>query len=57
MAHAKLTKQLNCEGGVTLADAFAAIADLRERAKALKAVVDGFTEVTEKRRETADGNN
>ena len=55
--HAKLMKQLNHEGGVTLADAFAAIADLRERARALKAVVDGFTEVTEKRKETANGNN
>ena len=55
--HAKLMKQLNREGGVTLADATAAIADLRDRAKALKAVVEGFTEVTEKRRETANGNN
>lgn len=48
--HAKLTQQLNREGGVTLADATAAIADLLDRAKALKAVVKGFTEVTEKRR-------
>ena len=55
--HAKLTKQLNRTGGVTLTDAFAAIADLHERAKAFKAVVDSFIDVTEKRRETADGNN
>ena len=33
----------------------AAIAGLRQRAEAFKAVVDGFTEVTGKRRETADG--
>ena len=56
-AHAKLAKQLNREGNATLSDAFAAIAEMRERANALKAVVDGFTEVIEKRRETAYGNN
>ena len=55
--HAILTKQLNRDGAVTLADAYAAIAALRERADEFKAVVDGFAEVIEKRRETADGNN
>lgn len=55
--HAILTKQLNRDGGVTLADAYAAIADLRERADEFKAILDGFVEVIEKRKETADGNN
>ena len=55
--HANLTKQLNREDGVTLADASAAISNLRERADELKGVVDGFTKVMEKRREKAHGNN
>ena len=55
-AHAKLTKQLNREGSTTLSDAYAAIAELRERTEALRSVVDGFIEVIGERKETADGN-
>ena len=57
VAHARLAKQLNRVDGVTFADAYAAIGDLRERARAFKAVVDGFTEVTAKRREAEDDDN
>lgn len=55
--HAKLTQQLNRKGGVTLADATAAIAELHDRAKAFKAVVEGFTKKTGKSKETPDAIN
>lgn len=41
-AHEKLTKNLNGEGSVTMADVLAAIGDLKEKAKTFKGLLDGL---------------
>lgn len=45
VAHEKMKKHLNGEGDISLAEVFAAIKDLKDRADEFKVIVDGFKAV------------
>lgn len=55
-AHRKLTQQLNGDGKVTLADAFAAIENLKTRADEFKAILDQFKSAANDNAGGNDGN-